>query len=188
MRTPKQIAASRENGRKSNGAVTPEGKARIVNANLDTGIFAETHVLSWEFQEDLEDMREEYYAAHPPSSPEARCLLDHIILCEWQLRRLGYAESSLWQELGASAPANSSDAAHALFLGDQKFQRVQYRLNSTLRSFQNALRELERVQARDAAQAAGPEDSNALVTDTPEKPLQVLGSLRQNDPAAGEAA
>ena len=33
MRTEKQIAASRLNGRKSSGATTSEGKARIVAAN-----------------------------------------------------------------------------------------------------------------------------------------------------------
>ena len=42
MRTQKQIAASRENGRQSHGATTPEGKACIVSANLLSGIFAET--------------------------------------------------------------------------------------------------------------------------------------------------
>ena len=50
MRAQKQIAASRENGRKSHGAVTPEGKTRIVKANLWTGLFSETNVLTWEFQ------------------------------------------------------------------------------------------------------------------------------------------
>src|ERR1017187_7464569 len=51
MRTQKQLAASRDNGRKSHGAATPAGKARIVNANLQSGIFAETQVLVWEHQE-----------------------------------------------------------------------------------------------------------------------------------------
>src|ERR1035437_4784824 len=78
MRTQKQIAASRENGRKSHGAATPEGKARIANANLQSGIFAETQVLMWEHQEELQELKDEYYARHPPASPEARCLLDQI--------------------------------------------------------------------------------------------------------------
>jgi hypothetical protein len=65
MRTQKQIAASRENGRKSDGATTPEGKARIVNANLQSGIFAATKFLIWEHQGELQD---QYYARHPPAT------------------------------------------------------------------------------------------------------------------------
>jgi hypothetical protein len=64
MRTQKQIAASRENGGKSHGAATAEGKARIVNANFQTGIFAETQVLIWEFQ--VEDaLWDELFTASP---------------------------------------------------------------------------------------------------------------------------
>jgi hypothetical protein len=56
MHTQKQIAASRENGRKSHATTTPEGKARIGNANLQSGIFAETQVLIWEHEEDLQEL------------------------------------------------------------------------------------------------------------------------------------
>ena len=63
MPTQKQIAASRENGRQSGDplgrATTPEGKARSLYANFDTGIFAEYQGLSWESQEVLEELRNE---------------------------------------------------------------------------------------------------------------------------------
>src|ERR1022692_3321169 len=104
MRTQKQIAASRENGRKSHGATPPEGKARIVNANLQSGIFAETQVLVWEHQEELQQLKDEYYARHPPASPEARCLLDQIVLCEWHLRRFSWVEDALWDQLFNASP------------------------------------------------------------------------------------
>ena len=110
MRTQKQIAASRENGGKSHGAATAEGKARIVNANLQTGIFAETQVLIWEFQEDLQELKDEYYARHPPASPEARCLLDQIVMCEWHLRRFDWVEGSLWDKLFTASPQDSTGA------------------------------------------------------------------------------
>jgi hypothetical protein len=181
MRSPKQIAASRENGCKSHGALTSEGKARIVDANLRTGVFAETHVLIWEFQEDLEELREEYYASHPPASPEARCLLDQVILCEWHLRRLTHAEAALWDDLGSGCAQASDPAAQALRLGDQNFQRIQYRLNSTRRAFQTALRELERLEARDRDITVIPQEPADAAADTSERGLQVLGSLRKND-------
>src|ERR1019366_4972425 len=107
-----QIAASRENGGKSHGAATAEGKARIVNANLQTGIFAETQVLIWEHPEELQELEDEYYARHPPASPEARCLLDQIVMCEWHLRRFVSVEDSLWDKLYTASPHKSDECAY----------------------------------------------------------------------------
>jgi hypothetical protein len=189
MRTQKQIAASRENGRKSHGAVTPEGKARIVSANLETGIFAEYSVLMWEDQQELRELKDEYYARHPPASPEARCLLDQIVMCEWYLRRFHCIEGDLWDQYFTAKPPDFTPCAYALREGDQTFYRLQHRINSTRRAFHNALQELERLEARDQdAVVVGP-DPVSPVTRTPETQLQILGSLRKNgsaDPAAGE--
>jgi len=57
MRTKKQIAASRENGRKSHGAATLEGKARIVAANLTSGVFAQSQIVAWEKEADLQQLK-----------------------------------------------------------------------------------------------------------------------------------
>ena len=189
MRTQKQIAASRENGRKSHGAATPEGKARIANANLQSGIFAETQVLLWEHQEELQELKDEYYARHPPASPEARCLLDQIVMCEWHLRRFLSVEGALWNQFFTASPPDSDPCANALRQGDQTFTRLQHRINSTRRAFRTALQELERLEARDQDAVVVSPDSVSPVTQTPETQLQILGSLRKNesaDPAAGE--
>ena len=182
MRTKKQIAASRANGRQSHGAVTPEGKARIVNANLWTGLDAEDHVLTWEFQKDFEELRDEYYTCHPPHSPEARCLVDQLITCEWHLRRFANAELSVWEDL-----ANHSDAvdttAGAARTGDHVFHRIQSRINATRRAFHTALKELERLEARDAHVVVVPKNPDGIVLYSNQNDLPVLGSLRQN---AGE--
>ena len=182
MRTQKQIAASRENGGKSHGAATAEGKARIVNANLQTGIFAETQVLMWEHQEDLQELKDEYYARHPPASPEARCLLDQIVMCEWHLRRFGSVEDALWDELFTASPQNLDGCAYALQQGDRTFTRLQHRINSTRRAFHTALKELERLEARDQDVVLVSPHPVSPVTQTPETQLQILGSLRKNDP------
>jgi hypothetical protein len=189
MRTQKQIAASRENGRKSHGATTPEGKARILYANFDTGIFAETQVLVWEDQSDLEELRGEYYARHPPESPEARCLLDQIVMCEWHLRRFIWVEDSLWTQLSGTSPRDFAGCAYALQQGDRTFTRLQHRINSTRRAFHTALKELERLEARDQGAVAVSPAFVPPLTQTPETQLPILGSLRKNDsgdPAAGK--
>jgi hypothetical protein len=179
MRTQKQIAASRENGRKSRGAATPEGKARIVAANLESGIFAETQVLIWEHQDELEELRDEYYARHPPASPEARCLLDQIVLCEWHLRRFCWVEDSLWDQYFHNPPGDTDGCAYALQKGDQTFTRLQHRINSTRRAFHTALKELERLEARDRDVAIVEVGGTEPATDSPESQLPVLGSLRK---------
>jgi hypothetical protein len=181
MRTQKQIAASRENGRKSRGAATPDGQARIVQANLQSGIFAETQVLMWEHQEELQELKEEYYARHPPASPEARCLLDQIVMCEWHLRRFSWVEDSLWNQSFTASPQDSDPCAYALERGDQTFNRLQHRINSTRRAFHAALHELERLEARDRDAVVVSPDSVSPATHSPETRLQILGSLRRND-------
>jgi len=189
MRTQKQIAASRENGGKSHGAATPEGTARIVNANLQSGIFAATQVLMWEHQEEIQELKDEYYARHPPASPEARCLLDQIVMCEWHLRRFLSVEDALWNQFFTASPPDSDPCAYALRQGDQTFTRLQHRINSTRRAFRTALKELERLEARDQDAVVVSPDSVSPVTQTPETQLRILGSLRKNesaDPAAGE--
>jgi hypothetical protein len=177
-RTRKQIAASRENGRQSHGAVTPEGQARIVNANLWSGIFAETQVLVWEHQEDLQELKDEYYQRHPPKSPEARFLVDQLINCEWQMRRFGYAEDSLWDQFAQTSPPEGEMAAAGLERGDHIFNRLQHRINSTRRAFLTALQQLERIEARDQHVTVAPKVD---VTDSSETDLQTLGSLRKKD-------
>jgi hypothetical protein len=180
MRTEKQIAASRENGRKSHGATTAEGKARIVKANLICGIDSETEVVMWEDRNELAELKAEYYANHPPASPEARCLLDQIILCEWHLRRFAYAEGSLWKHHYNNSPDDIDPCACALEKGDRTFARLQHRINSTRRAFHTGLKELERLEARDREAPAATHEPVSPATHSPETQLQVLGSLRKN--------
>jgi hypothetical protein len=185
MRTEKQIAASRENGRNSGyplgHATTPEGKARIVNANLICGIDAETEVLIWERRNELDELKDEYYASHPPASPEARCLLDQIIRCEWHLRRFASAESSLWDQLYNHSPEGIDACAYTLEKGGGTFARLQHRINSTRRAFHTALKELERLEARDLGAPADTPAPDPPATHSPATRLHVLGSLPRND-------
>ena len=164
----------------SHGATTPEGKARIVSANLICGIDAETEVLTWEHCNELQELIAEYYASHPPASPEARCLLDQIIRCEWLLRRFAYAEASLWDQLSANCP-DDEPCADALQKGDRTFARLQQRINGTRRAFHTALKELERLEARDLGAPADTPQPDPPATHSPATQLQVLGSLRKND-------
>jgi cupin superfamily acireductone dioxygenase involved in methionine salvage len=56
---------------------------------LKTGIHAKSLVLPSEKLADFEQLIDEYYQRHRPTSPEARLFVDDLIRCEWTLRRLG---------------------------------------------------------------------------------------------------
>jgi hypothetical protein len=171
MRSQKQIDASRQNGRNSSGAATPEGKARIVAANLKSGIYAETEILPWEETGDLEELKAEYFDHHQPDSPEARLLVDELITCEWTLRRLRLADSALW-ELSAKEVPNPDPRfapAQAFSHSDRTFARLQHRLNSTRAAYHRALKALQKLEAA----------AHTAVTPAEESSLPILGSLRQ---------
>ncbi len=77
---------------------------------------------------------------------------------------------------------SSSLRAYALQQGDRTFTRLQHRINSTRRAFHTALKELELLEARDQGVVLVNPDPVSPVTQTPETQLQILGSLRKNDP------
>jgi hypothetical protein len=158
----------------------PTPKTKTLRARLWTGVDAESHVLPQEFQDELETIRDEYYARHPPASPEARCLLDQIIMCEWHLRRFFTADDSLWLEFHAGTSANDDPYALAARKGAGPFSALQHRINSTRRALHNALRERERLEARDRdVEVVRPDPATDSVISTPSKHLQILGSLRK---------
>ena len=150
MRTEKQIAASRLNGRKSSGATTSEGKARIVAANLKSGVYAESEILPWEDPESLDRLEAEYYDHHRPASPEARLLLDDLILCEWTLRRLHRADSNLWEYSAQEAyrPDPGYAPAQAFKYSDKTFARLQHRLNATRVAIHRTLKDLQNLDRK----------------------------------------
>jgi hypothetical protein len=119
----------------------------------------------------MQEVKDEYYARHPPSSPEARCLLDQIVLCEYHLRRFSRIEDTLWIKLQLECP-EGSPTAYALQQGERSFTRLQHRINSTRRAFHAGLKELERLEARDR--------ENIPATPSMENHLSILGSLRTN--------
>jgi hypothetical protein len=68
MATPKQIAANRENAKKSTGPRTPEGKARTrLNAKRD-GLTAQVITLPEEDLPYFENFKDHFIAANSPGA------------------------------------------------------------------------------------------------------------------------
>ena len=149
MSSLRQIEANRRNAQKSTGPTSATGKAVSSMNALKTGIYAKSLVLPSEKLADLEQLIDEYYQSHNPTTPEARSLVDDLIYGEWLKRRLRAAETQIWaydhQEnyrpdpkypLGQTA-ANRGKA----------FAQLQWRIECTRRATRQALQDLQQLQA-----------------------------------------
>ena len=149
MATIKQIEANRLNAQKSSGPRTAEGKASSSQNALKTGIDAQSIIIRGEDIADLETLTAEYLLRFHPQTPEQRHYVDCLIRDDWQLRRLAKADAQIWERAMSRAFQLDKNAplGHAFEIDDKHFMRLQRRIDSTHRSYQKSLRELQRLQA-----------------------------------------
>src|ERR1035437_9272622 len=93
MSTLRHIEANRRNAQKSTGPTSVTGKATASMNALKTGIDAKSLVLPSENRAHLDQLIDDFYRHHQPTTPDARGLVDELIYCEWMLRRLRGAET-----------------------------------------------------------------------------------------------
>ena len=158
MSNLRQIEANRRNAAKSTGPRTESGKAVTRLNALKTGIDAATQVLPGESPEEFAALLAEYYDRHRPSIPEQRLQVDILVSCEWLLRRLRRVEHQIWEtEFRAVAQNEYVDQerpfGESYKRRDETFRRLQYRINSTYRQMQTALRALREFPAPDPPDA-----------------------------------
>jgi len=94
MSTPAQIAASRQNGAKSRGPVTPEGKQRSAQNSLKHGLTAQHLTIPGEDPTDWQALRDGCFDLWEPVGPVEVDLVEAIAACSWRLRRCPVAEAS----------------------------------------------------------------------------------------------
>jgi hypothetical protein len=155
MSTLKQIQANRRNALRSTGPRTESGKAASRMNALKTGIDAESHVLPGESSATFAAVTAEYYHRHHPSTPEQRALVDVLISSEWLLRRFRRVEHQVWdQEFERIESRDYTDKgrpfAEAFKDRGETFRRLQRRIDSTWRQYNQALRTLRQLQAAPA--------------------------------------
>ena len=159
MRTSAQRNSSRLNSLNSTGPRTPAGKARCAMNALKTGIHTTVAVMFGESATEYAALVEEYYAYHCPVSPQQRTLVDTLITCEWQRRRMVTVEPEVWME---QANLNSyvhcdrpefrdrgiaSESGRAWLAADQQFNRIQRRMDGLYRTYLSAMKELQTLCA-----------------------------------------
>jgi hypothetical protein len=178
MSTLRQIEANRRNSQKSTGPTSVTGKAAASMNALKTGIHAKSLVLPSEKVADLEELIDEYYQRHQPASPEARLYVDDLIYCEWTLRRLRnsdaqcykYQNTNDYSKTKEKYPLGKSATAHP-----RAFTQLHWRLDSTRRAIDRALKALAVLKAEAAAAPPVEPDPPAVdppapVPPTPEPP------------------
>ncbi len=153
MSTRRQIEANRRNALKSTGPTSVTGKAASSMNALKTGLHAKSLLLPDEKRADIQLLIDEYYECHHPATPEARGLIDDLIRCEWLLRRLDRAEAEMWP-YQHNMPFHENEE---LVLGDSAtnhaaaFSKLQYRIDTTRRARDRALKALQLLEAQPAA-------------------------------------
>jgi hypothetical protein len=87
MRTDKQIQASRANGRRSQGPITPEGKARSAQNAYRHGLLAKTVTLSNEAEEDFLEYLDQHVDRFQPADDVEMNLIEEAVGAAWRERR-----------------------------------------------------------------------------------------------------
>ena len=95
MRTEAQKEASRINGAKSRGPVTPEGKAISSRNALRHGATAEAIVLTNEDPAIFVNLNADYDAKFNPIDNVERDFVDEMVIARWRLRRDWINETAL---------------------------------------------------------------------------------------------
>jgi hypothetical protein len=94
--TAKQITASRANGKRSHGPVTPEGLAISSQNAVKWGFFASTPLLAGESESQFTEFRAHLFEAYLPTDGEENLLVERIVDAAWRLRRVPAVEAGLY--------------------------------------------------------------------------------------------
>src|SRR6476661_1242069 len=111
----KRIAASRANGAKSKGPVTPEGKRASAANNLRHGSLARSIVLTGENRELFYRLVKEFEAEFQPVGPIESALLQTLVVSRWrQMRIWSIEKATLDHQIGKQEEAVDAPAKAAL--------------------------------------------------------------------------
>ena len=187
MASQKQILANRRNSLQSTGPTSVAGKAASSMNAFKTGLRAKSIVIPGENPEDLQQLIDEYYSCHHPATPEARGLVDDLILCEWTLRRLPIVEASLNNYVVAQSykPVPKPHQAGKVAVQNTKPLAVlQRRVDSTRRGRDRAVLQLHELAAKPlSTPPESPEPAEIVPIDSStSKEIGFVRSLSPNPP------
>ena len=146
-----------------------------------TGIHAKSLLLPTEKLADLEQLIDEWYQRHNPTTPEARSLVDDLIYGEWLKRRLRAAETQIWayDHQENYRPDPKYPLGQTAASRGKAFAQLQWRMECTRRASRQALQDLQQLE---------PEPSPAPLLETAVEspgPASVIPSPQTTSPEIG---
>jgi hypothetical protein len=193
-------AASRANGAKSNGPISPEGKARSSRNSSTHGIFTSPFVLRNEKNAEFLKLEAGFLEEWAPQGPTESALVDQMIICRWRLVRIWQVETAgldmqmdedageLERNYGEFDEACRTAAAFKHLADNSKFLDLMQRYERSLsRQFDRALARLRELR-RDRLPNPEPECEPELAqsnTDDLQNEIQPAGpenAKLQNEP------
>ena len=175
MSSQLQIEANRRNSQSSTGPRTPEGKAVSRFNALKSGIHAKSQVIPGEDPAELEALADGYHQEWAPASRLECFLVDSLVRADWLLRRLARIEAETWtHEIEQARKSVCSKLDEDAPLGqiyartDDRYNRLQRRIDSTERSYYRALTQLQRLRASGRPAPQPSENTNPVPVGGPE--------------------
>jgi len=159
MSADARINASRANGKKSRGHITPEGKAISSQNRVNHGLFIDSSLLPGEDKKELRKVLARELLEHEPESPIENQIVQKLALYQWKQMRIwamevgGHAGEIRNQE-GNQLDILSRDMAYRAYVaykdthGDRRCMELLHRYEvSYLRQYHFLKRELIALRA-----------------------------------------
>src|SRR4051795_11259400 len=143
--------ASRQNGARSQGPVTPEGKARSAQNATKHGLDSKVVVLANESRAEYHELLSDYLRFYAPTGPVELDLVHEIAANRWRMRRCLRLESAAFDGAFETGPETLLDQAFGQNGAIRLLNRYEGRLR---RAYERATVELRRIQAERNAAAA----------------------------------
>jgi len=194
MPSKRQSEASRQNGAKSHGPVTPEGQAQSSQNALRHGLTASVVVLPHENPAEFEQLRDNYIHDFDPRTQSQLDLVETIAAARWRMNRLVSLETRLFeQEMSRHDEAMEKeftgldDAGKLAWTFNKmattstalaQLQRYEGQLN---RTYDRAFKQLRSLQATRPAALPPPPVSAALPPPAPNRDCQ--GAVNPTTPS-----
>lgn len=122
QRTEAQREASRNNGRKSKGPTTPEGKAKIRFNAVKHGFSSQFAVIKGEHKEFYLELLDQLFAEFGPETTSEAFAIEEFAIYTWRIRRANYYLSVL--SSGNMLPHYPSATIEGMQKEDRHLQRM----------------------------------------------------------------